>query len=429
MTMLRFEKKYFIALSRKMPPLYAFIKVIWYFWLRVKRFLLNFFYFHQFKEMMSLRDFAYKHNLDIVQVFNATKVDTPAPVIFPSEDRSELVSPGDHYDFPSVYIAKLFGAKVYSGTNLVFLERSIICHDLYDFRYDTTSEELHGIHQFSYDFKKMHRSNKSNLKTLNIESAAPFLDACASNYAHWLTEVLPRIAVFCTIEQYIDVPIIVDSGLHPNIIESLELIVGLDREIIYQEKNMAISVKTLYMTSVTGYVPFGKRNIELESRSHGMFSPQCLELLKKKVLSYADRVSFGSEHKRIYFRRNSHSRNIVNLKEVERLILKNGYVLINPEELSFIQQVALINRSNAIVGTSGAAMANLIFAPSCTRCTILISKMKDMIYWYWQNMAISTEKEVHYVLGDADTRLDNGINANFKINLKDVDMALMYIKE
>jgi capsular polysaccharide biosynthesis protein len=420
--MFRFEKKYLIAFLKKIPPLYAFIKAIWYFWLRIKRSLSIFFYSYKFKEIISLRDFVYKHNLGIVKVFDATRIYTPEPTTFPSEDQSDLTSPGDHYDFPSVYIAKLFEAKVYSGTNLVFLNKSVICHDLYDFRRNTSSEELHGIHQFSYDFKKMRRFN-SNLKTLNIESAAPFLDSCASNYAHWLTEVLPRIAVFCTIEQYRDVPIIIDSGLHPNIIESLELIAGSDREVIYQEKSMVISVKTLYMTSVTGYVPFGKRDIELEDWNHGMFSPQCFELLKKKILPYADRVSFESEHKKIYLCRKAQYRNIVNAKEVERLILKNGYFLMNPEELSFIQQVALINRSNAIVGVSGAAMANLIFAPSSTRCIILIGKVKGTSYWYWQNMALSTEKEVYYVMGD--TGSDNDIHSNFKTNLKDINKALI----
>ena len=96
---------------------------------------------------------------------------------------------------------------------------------------------------------------------------------------------------------------------------------------------------------------------------------------------------------------------------------------MNPEELSFIQQVALINRSNAIVGVSGAAMANLIFAPSSTRCIILIGKVKGTSYWYWQNMALSTEKEVYYVMGD--TGSDNDIHSNFKTNLKDINKALI----
>lgn len=63
-------------------------------------------------------------------------------------------------------------------------------------------------------------------KPEHISSAASFIDSCADNYAHRLTEVLPRIAAFCSSDKYRDVPLLVDAGLHENIITSLKIVAG-----------------------------------------------------------------------------------------------------------------------------------------------------------------------------------------------------------
>jgi len=167
------------------------------------------------KKIIKLRNFVNKYNLKEKKVFNKIRIDTPPPLLFPKKFQTDLVSPGDYYDFPSVYIAKLDKARVYLGTNLIFLKDSVVCHDLYNPRQDYTSEELHGLHTLSSNFTKISRSNKAPLKTINIKEGASFNDACASNYAHWLTEVLPRIAVFCSTEQHKNIPLIVDAGYIP----------------------------------------------------------------------------------------------------------------------------------------------------------------------------------------------------------------------
>jgi len=377
------------------------------------------------KEIIRLRDLVDKYNLEEIKVFDAIRINTPPPVLFPSKAKNDLISPGDYHDFPSIYIAKLDKAKVYSGTNLIFLKNSVICHDLYNFRQDYTSEELHGIHTLSCNFTRLARSNKPTLKEINIEEAASFNDACASNYAHWLTEVLPRIPVFCSTEQYKNVPLIVDAGLHPNIIESLKLIAGLGRKIIYQETAIVINVERLYVTSVCGYVPFGLRDVKFDHCSpHGMFSPQSFELLRKNVLPYTKKVSFEKEYKKIYFCRNSQARGFLNAKEIESIILRKGYEAVYPEKLSFLKQVALMNKAESVIGASGSAMANLIFSPSSTKCTIFVTKVKGVRYWYWKNM-LGSKENIYLVLGKP-TEINN-IHSDFTVNPKYIKQVFIHL--
>ncbi len=354
----------------------------------------------RWRPIVRLSDHAEIRNAPKIRVLNAAKVETPSPEVIPEEDQIHLVSPHDQYEFSPVYVAQLNNGQVYGGTNLVFMEDAVICHDLYDFARDFTSEEMHGRHVIDVRKSRM-RLERSDFKPEKMPVAASFLDACAPNYAHWLTEVLPRIAVFCALEQYADVPIIIDDGLHPNIMQSLALVVGHDREIVILPVGRAISVDVLYITSVTGYVPFERRNTKLTRHSHGLFSPLAFDQLRKRLLPYCENSQPQEFPSKIYLRRKVGGRKITNSDEIEEVLTDNGYVIVEPEKLTFLQQLALFSSVDEIVAPSGAALANLIFARPNTRVHILIGRYHATSYWYWQNLASASGKQVIYSLGES----------------------------
>ena len=45
---------------------------------------------------------------------------------------------------PHIYVTTINDGMLYGGTNLVLTNDEVIYHDLYDFKCDYTSEELHG---------------------------------------------------------------------------------------------------------------------------------------------------------------------------------------------------------------------------------------------------------------------------------------------
>ena len=73
---------------------------------------------------------------------NAEIVTTPRPSVFPKDCEQHLIQPHTEYKFPEIYITEVQNAKVTGGTNLVMTDSTVICHDLYDFSRDFTSEEL-----------------------------------------------------------------------------------------------------------------------------------------------------------------------------------------------------------------------------------------------------------------------------------------------
>uniref|UniRef100_UPI0040553A1C glycosyltransferase family 61 protein n=1 Tax=Orrella sp. TaxID=1921583 RepID=UPI0040553A1C len=367
--------------------------------------------------IIKMQDFVLANQCIYQQIFEPVRVKTPAPKVLPAEDQALLVAPHDHYVFPSIYVAELGQATVCGGSNLVFVDGAVICHDLYDFERDYTSEEMHGRHFIEPTTNRMLLLHK-NPEPSKIDCAASFEDACAPNYAHWITEVLPRVAVFCDVSAYAEVPIIVNAGLHPNIMQSLSLVVGNQRKVIALPVGRSITVNNLVQTSVTGYVPFERRNDKLQGYSHGMFSSLAFASLSAKIKPYMNQPKHEPWPSKIYLRRNSGIRKVLNIDEVENVLFSNGYVAVESEKLDFIQQASIFHDAQYIIGSSGAALANFVFCGSKTKIDIMIGRLEGTNYWYWQNMAASVSNDVTYYLGRAQCA-NNGVHSDFYVDLNE----------
>lgn len=382
----------------------------------------------KWKKLVKLSDFVETSTSETYKLANSCVVQTPVPEVFPVADRVFLESACGHYAFPEVIVATVHDAMVYGGTNLVIDGEQVICHDIYEFRRDYTSEELHG--RTSIDPKSDRIRWKLNDDAPeSMPVAAAFVDACALNYAHWLTEVLPRICLFCADDRFSEVPIVVNDAMHPNIMESLLLVSGAQRKIVTLPVGRALSVSRLYLTTPTGYVPFQRRTNRFSGHSHGTFSQSALIALRGRIGSLASVSSAQHSPKKIYLRRNSGARRVVNGDEVERILVLRGYAIVEPEKLTFSQQVALFENAEIIVAATGAACANMVFCNPAAQVIVLMAKHKNMPYRYWLNMAAPLGVKVTYVLGKmARAFWQEGIHGDFKVNPEDVIDAVRRVE-
>ena len=317
---------------------------------------------------------------------------------------------------------------VYGGTNLVLADGGVVCHDLYDFTRDYTSEELHGRTRIDPKSARI-RWLLHDEKPEPIPVAAAFVDACALNYAHWMTEVLPRIVLFCAEERFRDVPIVVNDGLHKNIMESLLFVAGADREIITLPIGRALAVGELYLTSAAGYVPFEWRTKRLSGHSHGMFSPAAFEMLRSRLKAMVTKTDGEGWPEKIFLRRNSGTRIVINTDELERLLVARGYVIVEPEKLTFLQQIQLFENAKTIVAATGAALSNAILCKPGTHVGIFMAKHKHMIYRYWSNMLAPIQVKVSHVLGKIVQNRGLGIHGDFAIDADCVNDLLDSFEE
>lgn len=371
----------------------------------------------KWRRLLAMSELVERNNVTPYKLADATSIEITQPKVFPHDDARYLAYRHERDKFPEIFVACIDNAIVYGGTNLVLIEDRVVCHDLYDFERDSTSEELHGRTLIHPVLRRI-RWLLHDQSPVSIAVAATFVDACAANYAHWLTEVLPRIALFCAEKCFQEVPIIVNDGLHKNIIESLLLVAGVGREIIMLPVGRALVVDKLYLTSATGYVPFGQRTNKLFNHSHGLFSPYALEVLRNILIPAEENAEFWPEN--IFLRRSSGTRKVVNLTEIEKFIVSQGYTIVEPEKLTFLQQIKLFRNARTIISTTGAALSNAIFCKPGTQVAVLMSKHENMIYRYWCNMLTPIKVKVAYVLGNITENQDLGIHGDFFVDIENV---------
>ncbi|MBS0506259.1 MAG: DUF563 domain-containing protein [Proteobacteria bacterium] len=360
--------------------------------------------------------FVRTHGLQRTVLAASHSVATPAPKAYPAREQHHLKSPHDSYMFPETFVAELPDALVQGGTNIVVAMRCAVHHDMFTRAEDSTSEELHARMCVDVGAGTV-RWASMDAAPEHLDVAANFVDACASNYAHWLTEVAPRIALLCGRSEFDGVPFIVNDGLHPNVMESLQALTRGKHSIIVLPMGRAVRVSRLYLVSCAGYVPFEPRGRHAAGISHGKFSSVAFEAMRHACFASLRPLSTPS---RIFLRRNSGMRRLVNSDAIESLLVSRGFTVVEPEKLSFAMQVQLFRQAEVIVGATGAAFANIIFSESHARIAILISQQEDVIYWYWQNMARASGKAVSYVFGSNVDSATRNVHADFQVPLESV---------
>jgi hypothetical protein len=83
----------------------------------------------------------------------------------------------------------------------------------------------------------------------------------------------------------------------------------------------------------------------------------------------------------IYIDRSAPTRQLNNAREVRKWFVERGWDVIDPGELSLDEQITLFSEAHAIVGTHGAALTNLLWAPPNTRILELMpSKRRNGCY-------------------------------------------------
>jgi capsular polysaccharide biosynthesis protein len=365
--------------------------------------------------IIKFKEYVNKNGLTVTSLISSCNAQILLPKVYPLKD-TWLVTPKLlSYEFGSIEVVALQNATVIGGSNMVFVDGIAICHDLYDFRVDETSEELHNL--FRIDAKKnIVKINKESEHIQTLLTAAVFLDACAHNYAHWITEVLPRITAFCKDDRFKDVPLIIDQGLHINLMESLGPVVGNDRKILTLPCHQSLQIESLLLVSATGYVPFGVRSNKFFEPSHGVFNPLALKKMTEVMLEKIKKLPTRNWPDKIFLSRTNQTRNLSNSSILEAALFDRGFEQVNPGELTFLEQVQLFGSAREIVATTGSALVNAIFTPPGAKITVIMSKHQHMIYRYWLNMLSPLGLDITYILGEISSRKYLGIHADFVIS-------------
>lgn len=176
----------------------------------------------------------------------------------------------------------------------------------------------------------------------------------ASNYYHWLFEILPRV-VFLE-QQSVDLreTVVLAPVQFSFQQESLTLLGA--RRIRPLAPNQAFKVEKLWCTP-----PAFSANLPFE---------QSGRWLREQLL----REVPAGKSRRVLLKRKQGKRSIVNFDELAEKLTPLGFEVIAAERLSFAEQLELFASADCVVAAHGAGLANIVFCRPGTKIVEIISE-------------------------------------------------------
>ncbi|MFT3858122.1 MAG: glycosyltransferase 61 family protein [Aquabacterium sp.] len=309
-------------------------------------------------------------------------------------------------------------AVVAGHSSLLWQQQVCLHHDLLSMEKEKLREEDQGRVFVDVVRQRIHGPLKDE-QPHELDAGAIFTDAMSFNYAHWLTEVLPRVALLSRLEKGQHLPFLVDDGLHPNMHRSLLAVVNPGQRIFFAPRDRQVKVRRSLVVGAAGYIPYHHRGDRRSDHTHGMFSSEALQILARRV-----RQRFGSDvlprPRKIYVKRNSDRRMMRGAELLEAALHRLGFVTIEPEKLSFDEQVRTFQSAEVVVGATGAALANILFCRAGTRAIVLMARHVDMPYQYWARIGACVGVEVASIICEPMS-LQQGLHDDFKLSPTQLD--------
>ena len=221
----------------------------------------------------------------------AENVSLPGPVVWREDASASLWEPEfrHSYVWPEIQLLEADDAIVAGASDFLFVQGLALAHPLYEPQNHMTAEELHQRGVLSVSRQSYFRVDSVNLP-LQLPAAISMVGSCAGNYAHWLTEILPRLLLADHLPRCRGLPLLLDAGLHPNLTASIAALAPTHTELIPVEPGQTAHVGRLVHLFAPSYVPFDYRHRrfgsrpKIERRTDSVrYSPFALRLLKEKV--------------------------------------------------------------------------------------------------------------------------------------------------
>jgi len=265
-------------------------------------------------------------------------------------------------------VYKIVNGRLYTDRvhdTAVILDNKIIEGPSFQFRYTHDGKSYNSKINDNVVFNK---GTPRKLKNLDGTVLSLLTGGAGnSNYWHWLTDVLPRLAL-CS--KAINLSKI-DYFLLPSLLKKFQN-ETLDCLNIPKNKRFS-SVKFRHIKAKELIATDHPVAISDSATDDVQNIPKWVIVWLKDNFLNKNITTDKKNSKKIYIDRNDATfnnllhRSITNEDEVKRYLLKNNFVSVKLHEINFKEQVDLFNKAECVVGLHGAGFANIIFCKPGTK--------------------------------------------------------------
>jgi len=294
-------------------------------------------------------------------------------IIFPRENHEPRsvslieLSSGLRHEFscnaiavPPVWLYCMRDVILIGESDIVYHERQSVAPDHYLHADKVTREER--MNTLFIDGNVVTNGFEHHNEVKQVDIVISCIGVPAINWAHWITEMLPKIAVFAKIPRLKSLPILVDADIPTTMLESVKALLGEDRKIVSANRGEPVYARKVWCVSPTAHVPYEYRTSNHVRFEDASFCESALSMMRAAVISAYGRSTSAAE--KLYVKRRPNAaRAIKNTDDVEEALRSMGFEIVEPDTLSFSEQVHAFSNARLIVGQAGAGLANFAFAP------------------------------------------------------------------
>lgn len=265
---------------------------------------------------------------------------------------------------------------------------------------ESVYDEHHGLDDPSYNY--LYLPPAAHLGGAWTSVLSRWFPATSGSYYHWLMDALPRLAL---LEQFpTDTGILVTATLTSFQRETLEILNLTDRCRPTPETHLII--ENYYHSSFTAMT--------------GCDNPYAISFLRGKFLSAASPTA--PRHEKVYISRLNSARRAHNEEAIVSILQDQGWAIIETQDYSFREQVALFSHARAICATHGAGLTNLLWCPKGAKVLELCPE--NFLNGCYESLAAHLDLDYRYLVFPADSNYRMQIDVDrFTAALADMDRA------
>jgi Glycosyltransferase 61 len=208
---------------------------------------------------------------------------------------------------------------------------------------------------------------------LQIDEAFTLLGPQLGAFGDFMTQYLPRYLWADMSGELPHVPVLSSSRLTQTIRDAIRLVVPADVEIIEVDPLQPVHVRRLWCSSNLTYAPAREVMDERYSTLHTYPAPELIvpvvSELNRRIAPHLERDR-GPEN--VFLARQPWLwAQLVNALEIEAVADEQGFTVVYPDELTFVEQVNLVANAKRILAPQGSALFLCYFASPGTRLLIL----------------------------------------------------------
>jgi capsular polysaccharide biosynthesis protein len=330
---------------------------------------------------------------------------------------SKLISLKDKNQSP-VFLFSLCNAYV-SPYGVVFKNGMVIKESVYN-----SSIKKNWTHFISF-CKKI---TQNKVKKINGDCIV-ITHSWYDNYYHWMIEIVPRL--FLMKDELSNKTLIIHKTLlkfHIDVLSKFNF-----KEIVFIDDNELAKCENISFTSFPNY--YTNQFLDMASKRIKLIELNVNYLLMREMSQWLLNnnsllnKSTGFLNKKIYIsRKKAFKRRIINELELEKMLVANGFVKVFLEDISFEQQVDLLNNSGIVIGCHGAGLANIIFMQPNTFVIDLINEHLHE-FCYYTLASVANVNYCHVNCNCDGAEMQNPGNNDIEVNINIIQEILESIPD